>query len=384
MRSLTADRSGSLLAGVSLTTILLIVWVIWAVVARVSIYAVSDSARVEMGSATQTVQSLYAGRISANYLVSGRQVKRGDTLVELDSGVQRLEFAEEQSQRGSLLAELEQIEKQIDAEQRALKEQQVADETSIHEAEAKLQEAEPQAAYANADSIRKSKLQQAGLLAQMDVDRAAAEAKRQQAVAAGLRLTISRLREENAAKQSERLSQIDSLQRAAAQVRGMKTKQGATLDRLQSEVGLRRIVASVDGVVGEAAPLRAGAVITAGERLGSIVPAGRLVVVARYNPATAAGRVHSGQQARLHLDGFPWTQFGAPVATVTRVSNEVRDGAVRVDLDPAPGSRVPLRYGLPGNTEIEVERISPAMLLLRMTGHLLDPHTGAPPAPAHP
>jgi membrane fusion protein (multidrug efflux system) len=380
MRSLSADRSGSLIAGISLVAILLAVWTYWAIVARLSIYAVSAGARVEMGSGTQPVQSLYSGRISANYLVPGRKVERGDTLVELDSGEQRMQLAEEQSQRSSISQELDTLRQQITAEKGALEQQGAAAQTSIREAEAKLQEAMAQAGYANLDADRRSKLFKAGLGTELDSARATAEAKRQQAVVEGLRLTAGRLRQENEAKQNERISQIDGLEREAAQITGLKSKQGATLERLNSEVGSRRIVAGVDGTVGEAAPLRPGAVISVGERLGSIVPSGRLIVVAHYNPATAAGRVHPGQRARLRLDGFPWTQYGTLAATVTRVSNEVRDGTMRVDLAPSPGSRFPLRYGLPGSTEIEIEQVSPAMLLLRETGELLTFHSKIPAA----
>jgi multidrug resistance efflux pump len=152
---------------------------------------------------------------------------------------------------------------------------------------------------------------------------------------------------------------------------GLKLRIGATVDRLRSEMELRRVFASEDGIIGEVANLRAGTVIQEGQQLGTIVPEGALKVTAQFDPAVALGRIHVGQTARVRLDGFPWTQFGSVPAVVSKVANEVRDGYVRVDLTPAEFPRVPLQHGLPGKVEIEIEKISPANLLLRVTGQSL-------------
>jgi hypothetical protein len=58
---------------------------------------------------------------------------------------------------------------------------------------------------------------------------------------------------------------------------------------------------------------------------------------------------------------------------VRRVANEVRDGRVRVELgvDPEGASPIPLQHGLPGNVEVQVERVAPATLVLRAAGKLL-------------
>ena len=75
----------------------------------------------------------------------------------------------------------------------------------------------------------------------------------------------------------------------------------------------------------------------------------------------------------MRLDGFHWTQYGAIAATVASVASEVRDGRVRVELmiHPDSASPIPLQHGLPGTVEVEVDHVSPATLLLRLTGKLL-------------
>lgn len=104
-----------------------------------------------------------------------------------------------------------------------------------------------------------------------------------------------------------------------------------------------------------------------GDKIGSVVPDGTLRIVTEFLPAAALGKIHRGQPARLRLQEFPWAQYGTIGATVSSVAGEVRDGRVRVELgvNPQPASSIPLQHGMPGAVEIEVERISPATLILR-------------------
>jgi membrane fusion protein (multidrug efflux system) len=121
------------------------------------------------------------------------------------------------------------------------------------------------------------------------------------------------------------------------------------------------------------ADLRVGAFVDEGQKLAAIVPAGRLRVVAEFAPSAALGRIQSGQAAHLRLVGFPWTEYGSVPAAVDTVASEVRAGTVRVELSIRPDHRspVPFQHGLPGTVEIEVERVSPALLVLRTAGRLL-------------
>jgi membrane fusion protein (multidrug efflux system) len=102
------------------------------------------------------------------------------------------------------------------------------------------------------------------------------------------------------------------------------------------------------------------------------MPTGKLRVVAEFAPEAAFGRIRPGQPARMRLDGFPWLQFGTISATVDSVAGETRAGRVRVELEVLadPTSAIPLQHGLPGTVEIEVERVLPAKLALRIAGKI--------------
>jgi membrane fusion protein (multidrug efflux system) len=370
-RSLDDNRGRIALILVLVSGSLLGVWFLWMITAKVTIYGLARSARVETQLAIHPIQSLYSGRISANYLVLGQEVKRGDVLLELDANVQMLELTEQEREGASIEGQISALQREILADRRALADDQSAAEIGVEEARAHVQEAEAGVALATADADRLSKMQAAGLVPKVDLARALAEDQKQKAAANSLKLSIDRLRREQRTRASERQSHIEELTREVARLSGLSLKEGATIDRLRSEVQLRSILAPVDGKIGEIANLRVGSIVHEGEQLGAIIPAGTLKVVAQFDPATALGRVHEGQRARVRLDGFPWAQFGTVNATVATVANEVRDGTVRVDLTLLAGTPVPLQHGLPGKVEVEIEKISPAALLLRVAGQSL-------------
>jgi membrane fusion protein (multidrug efflux system) len=75
----------------------------------------------------------------------------------------------------------------------------------------------------------------------------------------------------------------------------------------------------------------------------------------------------------LRLDGFPWTQYGSIGIVVSNVAGEIRNGKVRVEMNLTDSGRVPinLQHGLPGSAEVEVERLTPAKIVLRAAGQML-------------
>ena len=66
---------------------------------------------------------------------------------------------------------------------------------------------------------------------------------------------------------------------------------------------------------------------------------------------------------------------------VETIANEPRDAHIRVDLmlKPDHASAIPFEHGLPGTVEIEVDRVSPATLLLRAIGKPVNPPEMAQP-----
>jgi multidrug resistance efflux pump len=378
-RTLEADGFRGTTLGLLLVVGLLGAWGAWFLGAQVALYAVSDSARLEMSQAAHPVEAPVAGRVVATHLVLGQDVQGGDVLVEFDATAQQLQREEEQARLRALAPQLEALHTAIAAEEQALREARHAARVAIDEARARHREAEVAARTAEEEAELFVRLQGRNLSSQLDLLRAKAEAQKRRAAADTLRLAVSRLDSDHRTQESDRQARLEGLRRDVTRLAGDMTTAAATVERLEHEIERRRLRAPMAGRVGQVAELRVGSVVREGDRLAAVVPWGELQVVADFLPPSALGRIRPGQPARLRLEGFPWAQYGSLAATVSRVASEVRNGRVRVELsvDPDGASPIPLQHGLPGAVEVQVERVAPVTLVLRTAGKLLaQPVTG--------
>jgi membrane fusion protein (multidrug efflux system) len=209
-------------------------------------------------------------------------------------------------------------------------------------------------------------------VAQSEVVKTRSDADARRAEARAAVLAIDRTRAENLAAERARDARLASLRRERANLDGDRLILVSTVARFEQEAERRRIRAPISGRLGEVTLLQVGAVVREGDRLASVIPGGRVHVAAEFAP-TAVGRIRPGQAARLRLDGFPWLQYGRVPATVTRVASEPRDQRVRVEfaLGALPDLPVAVQHGLPGTVEVEVERVAPAVLVMRAVGYAL-------------
>lgn len=371
--SVAADRFGPPLAGILAAMTVGAAWFAWFLLAEVSLYEVTDRARLETAQATSPVQAPVDGRIVSSVLEMGRVVQIGQELAQIESDPQRFEQKERDARLGASAASLASLRRQLDLVARTGGDEQQATRAAIDVARSQLKEAEAPAALADEDVARMERLRRDGLVTDADQSRARAEAVRRRAAVDSARLTIRRLELEQNTRDRDRETRLQQLRGDITRIEGEHAESRVALGRLQFEVARRTIRAEVDGVIGEARILRPGTFVKEGDTLAAIVPPGTARIVADYAPAAALGRVAPGQRARVRLDGFPWTQYGSLAAIVERVAGEVRDGTVRVEMrvDTSIATTLPLQHGLPGSVEVEVERISPARLALRLAGRMV-------------
>ena len=382
--ALAADRSRAAAVSLALAVAVLAAWGAWLVFARVPLYEVSASARLEAERAPHPLQAPIDGLLVESSLAPGRRVEANDVLVRIEAGTQRATKREAETRLDSLEREARARSAELALLESAAAEERAAARAALDAARARLREFEAPAGYLRDEAGRLKQLSKEGLIAPRDATRGVSEAERQTAAAASARAAVEQLGRNESVKERERGAQRQRLLADLERLDGESRAVRESLGRLEIEVDRRLVRAPIAGIVAEAAELRPGAFVATGQTLGVIVPDGRLVLVARLPPA-ALGRVAAGQPARLRLAGFPATQYGTLAAHVARVSGEVREGTIRVELslDAPERSRVPLRHGLPAEVEIEVERLSPAALLLRLAGGALDApragRSGSPP-----
>lgn len=370
LRSLSADRSGRTLLFLLGLLVLLAAWLAWFLLAELPVFVISETARLEAQRAVHPISAQVSGRLSRVAVAVGQEVSAGDVLFELEAEIEERRLEEERARLAALARQLASRRSERASEEAGLASVGRAGALALREAEERRKAAESSALLAAEEVSRKERLHAQGLLPDLDLSRLRAEVERSRAEAAEAALAFRRLEQEQAGEESDRRARIRDIEAEMALLQGDAAAQQAVVRRLEEESRWRLVRAPVVGRVGELARLDAGAVVQAGERLGTIIPGARLKVVGGFPAASALGRVRTGQRAEVRLDGFPWTEYGSLPARVSRVSGELRDGHVWADLEleTAPGSTIPLQHGMPGLVSVETERLSPAALLLRAVG----------------
>lgn len=374
LRSLDADVPPRRAARLLLAAILM-AWGAWFLGGRVTIYEVTGRARLEVRSAAHPVAAPVGGRVDETNLAVGREVRAGEVLLVLDAGAQRLAIGETRARRDGLVARREALRREIRAEQEGLPAQRDARAAALEESRALAAEAEVRARLAEIQVERAAALRRRDTISENEYQTALADAEAARAAARAMDQAMTRRDRDRAVEEIDRQALVAGLDRDDAALQADLATEEAALRRLEYDLEQRTVRAPVSGRVGEMdAEVRVGSVIGPAQKLGSIVPPGRPRAVALF-PAAAVGRVRPGQPARLRLEGFAWTQYGTIPAVVAEVGDEASDGLIRVELDlePERAPRVPLQHGLPGSAEVAIERVSPAVLVLRAAGQLMAP-----------
>ena len=362
MRSLEGDGFRANLFVLALGTLLLAGWLGWFLLSRVALYEVT-------------------GQIVRNHMVLGGSVVEGDLLMELDADGIKFEVQEKRAQAAGLTEQLDRLRRQMEAQDRALGQARSAESSATEEARARSEETHAAASFAEAEARRMADLHEEGLVSKARAEGAEAEARQRHAAAEALERSVERQESDRRFEQSEKEAELSALSREMAELEAALRSLEAVEARLEHELQQHLIRAPVAGSIGDLVTLKVGDVVTESQRLGTVMPEGEVRVVAEFAPHQALGRIRPGQSGRLRLRGFSWVQYGSIAATVTQVAGNALDGYVRVELalDDTPGLAIPLDHGLPGTLEVEVERLTPAALVLRAAGNTVSRTTNGSP-----
>jgi multidrug resistance efflux pump len=346
-------------------------WGAWFTLARVPVYETSEQARLEVLRATHPVDTTVAGRVIEVRVLLDALVSESDVLLKLDAADEQLKLDETRARADSIAPQLKALRNAAEAERHALTAFQAQLGAQLGEAHSRVQEAEIMARAGRLEAERSDRLHATNLVSEADRERAHAEADRRVAATVTARAQLERQRRESATGAEDRRSRIVALDREAASLAAQLATLEAALPTLQFAVERRTVRAPASGRIGETANVRVGQVLGEGNHIATIVSSGDLRVVASFAPS-AFGRVQPGQSARVRLDAFPSTEYGALRATVTNVARELNAGQARVELtvDTTSAPRIPLQHGLPGRVDVTVEESSPATLVLRGAGKL--------------
>lgn len=375
--ALRSDHARGLRALLTLAAaaVVLVLAALWLLVARVPVYLVSESARLQARDEVHPVDTLVSGRVMMVNLPVGGAVRKGDLLMILDPTDADLKLDEARATERGLAAQITALEAEIGAREQALAVTQSLGQASLSEAKALLRETRAGATLASRERKRADLMIQAGVVAAAEADRAnsAMLQARAQESARDHRLTV--LSTETTRDVADRRAQSESLRRGLAALQAQRDAAGVQVKRLEVESARHRINAPIDGILGQVRAPQVGSVVAIGQTVAVVTPETGVELVADYAAAHAVGRVRPAQRARMRVTAFPWTQYGMLRATVAAVSSEVLDGRIRVKLvlDDQPSTAIPRRHGLVGDVEIEVDEASPALLIARAAGQVFQP-----------
>ncbi len=374
LRSLEADGHRRWAAGLIPALLLLAAWGTWFVAARVTVYEVSDRAWLAVDREAHPVAAPVAGRIASLRAALGQEVAAGEVLAVLEGEEQRSRLEEERARWTGFERQADALRQQMASGERELGERRGASQAAVAETRSKLREAEAAARLADQEAERQARLVAGGLIPPAEAERALSAAEQRREAAESLRRTLDRLAFEEKGTASGKRGNLDELARELALLASQSSGAEAAMRRLERELELRTLRAPVAGRIGQIAPVRVGSVVAAGEPLALVVPRGEIKAVAEFLPAAALGRIEPRQRARVVLQSFPAAEYGELAAMVVNLASEPRDGRIRVELalKPDRGSRLPLQHGLPGTVEVEVEKVSPAVLVLRTVGKVFE------------
>jgi len=269
-----------------------------------------------------------------------QKVKAGDLLVEVVDDDYRAQLAQAEGNVASAQATAETIVRQ--------KQLQVA---SIAEAEATIHSSEADLTRYHLETVRQEALLATGIAGTHQIVEQAVD--NEQRSAATLAVNHAKL-----TQQVEQLNVLDSQER---QARATIAVQQAVADLARINLGYTRIIAPVDGMVGQR-QVQDGQYVSAGTQVISLVPVPNVWVIANYKE-TQMTRVRIGQPARVTVDAFPgavlhghvdsWSpasgaQFSLlpPDNATGNFTKVVQRIPVKIVLDPDPAVDDLLRPGM--------------------------------------
>jgi len=371
-RSLHADGFRWSIVVICLAAVLLAAWGAWFAFGRVSVYEKTDIARFAINRLPHPVEALIYGRVVWINLKLEQVVEEGEIIARLDAKPLKRQLEEESMRLAAFTSQANALREELAARKRALNHTNSAALAEIDEAKARLREAESVAQLAEKEAGRSSSLFARGVIFEAKKDEADTEAACKRAAVESLEFYTKKLHFKLNSEKNDRQAALNHVMSEISEIEGYIAASAGLIERLKYEIDQASIRAPITGRIGEVAQISIGKIVQKGARLATVIPYGTYKIIADFPPSAALGRIRSGQSAWFRLHGFPWAQYGAIAATVERTACEVRNGLVRVELsiNDEQVSLIPVQHGLPGTIEIEVERISPAMLALRAAGRL--------------
>lgn len=284
-----------------------------------------------------TVAAQVSGTVSKILIVDNQLVRGGDLLAELDDRVYVAAMDAATAQVANAKASIASLDARLAQQQIVIRQAQLG----VDEDDAAL-------SLASENEIRYRKLAADGSGSVQLLQQAETQLRIQQA-----------RREMSLAGLQHARQQVAILSADLAKARAMYAQTQANLAAAALNLSFTKIIAPIDGSIGQKS-LRIGGFVTVGKPLLAIIPLDKVYITANFRE-TQLARVRTGQEVDVVVDALPNVRFEAVVSSVGPAS-----GATYSVLAPHNASgnftkivqRLPVRIALkPGQAAAEYLRL---------------------------
>jgi multidrug resistance efflux pump len=160
----------------------------------------------------------------------------------------------------------------------------------------------------------------------------------------------------------------------------------ADLEQFTEELNNRMVLAPIDGEIIQSSDIQTGSIVSPGQKIAEISPAGELVATCFVKPADI-GLIHEKQQVKIQVDAFNYNEWGMLQGTIIDISDDmiVENGSIayfRIKCKPEQtflslrnGQKAYIKKGMSLNTRIVVIRRSLYNLLFDKADKWFNPYT---------
>ena len=265
MRSL--ERDDFRFSGLLIFLILSLGWGIWFFRAEVTVFEVSPTARLEVDRTALVVETIQSGSVAVNHLVLGKNISKGDMLLELDATGVELYHREAETQVFALEARILALEKERKARVASLKASHDLSNLMAREGGSQQRVSEIQSRIAGEEARAMEKLHSEGGLSDLELKRTHSAEDRNKAQETASKAGSKRMVGERLLQERQEEAELVGLDEDIENVRGLLAREKVKVERLTYEIGLHHIRAVESGRVAEVADLRVGSYVEQGEVL---------------------------------------------------------------------------------------------------------------------
>lgn len=346
------------------------IWIIAAFTLALPVTVSSIDGRIISALEPTEINSTSEAPIVSIPFKLGDVVQADDVLIAFDAVPEELELEGIRQRTAALEQELLAVDRELTSIAASLMNELDSYDGALGALEARMGEARAEIEHAiNAEELY-SQLRTERRIDALEYSRAKSSLEQS-------RMQLQALQAESGEVQANRRLAINrsdtqqaQLTRERAQLQGAIAELIPEQQRLDKRISELVVRAPFSGEIGAIARISNGQRVALGAWMMTLVPDREFEFQATFAAREAAGRIESGQAARIQFHALPWTEYGTLDARVLRVGSEERDSAVRVDFALTPDSALSayLDHGLKGQAVVQIHQATLMQRLLNLLG----------------